>query len=196
MKRRPIKDPWFSAFIWVTALVFSTHVTPVLAQTEVSVEQLDAVAPVTIDVLATVELPINKVHAIDLDRNIRDVIVANPSIADVIVKTQTRAYLIGRSTGDTDILFIDDDGDVMEHIIVHVDLDTAAIANAMRELLPSADIELKSVNNSLVITGVVRTAKESTDALTIASQFVDGEGSTKRHCHWNTDEPRYGVSSP
>ena len=178
MKRRPIKDPWFSACIWVTALVFTTHVTPVLAQTEVSVEQLNAVAPVTIDVPATVELPINKVHAIDFDRNIRDVIVANPSIADVIVKTQTRAYLIGRSTGDTDILFIDDDGDVMEHIIVHVDLDTAAIANAMRELLPSADIELKSVNNSVVITGVVRTAKESTDALTIASQFVDGENST------------------
>ena len=176
MKPRPIKDR-ISACIWVTALVFTSHATPALAQTEVSVEQLRAVAPVTVDVPATVELPINKVRVIDFDRNIRDVIVANPSIADVIVKTQTRAYLIGRSTGDTDILFIDDDGDVMEHIIVHVDLDTAAIASAMSELLPSADIELKSVNNSVVITGVVRTAKESADALTIASQFVDSENS-------------------
>ena len=38
-----------------------------------------------------VELPLNKVQPIDLKRNVRDVIVANPEVADVIIKTQTQS---------------------------------------------------------------------------------------------------------
>ena len=150
-------------------LVYLLTASMAWAQPEISVDPLDVIPG---NKPTVVKLPLNTVHVIDFDRNVREVIVANPEIADVIVKTQTKAYILGRSTGDTDILFVDESGAVMRHIIARVDLDTSTAAAAIRELVPSAEVELKSVSDNIVITGVVHTAKESSDIGVIAQQFI------------------------
>ena len=163
---------WAYRCVVYAAIIFAIGTTSPLNAQEESLQNLP-----NLNTPFTIELPLNKVHPIALPRTARDVIVANPEIADVIVKTQTTAYIIGRATGDTDILFIDDTGDVINHIIVRVDLDVAAAAAAIRDVIPSANVTLKSINNSIVITGVVQTAKESSDINSVASRFIE-EGFT------------------
>ena len=172
MTRAPRQHHLLLACIIIMALICALYSSPARAQSEVSVNTLDTSAVASQNKPSVITLPLNKVHVVSFDRSVRDVIIANPEIADVIVKTQTKAYIIGRSTGDTDILFVDQTGAVMNHIIARVDLDISAAAAAIRELVPSAEVELRSVNDSIVITGVVHTAKESADASTIAQQFV------------------------
>jgi len=121
-------------------------------------------------------IPLDKVETIEVSRDISDVIVGNPEIADVIVKTQNRAYIIGRSTGDTDILFVDPEGNLISHIVVRVELDLAAASAAIAKVVDASQIELTALNNNIMLQGVVHTAKESADAAKIASNFVDADG--------------------
>ena len=123
-------------------------------------------------------IPLDKVETIEVSRNISEVVIGNPDIADVIVKTQNRAYIIGRSTGDTDILFVDPEGNLISHIVVRVELDLAAASAAIAKVVDSSQIELTALNNNIMLQGVVHTAKESADAAKIASNFVDADGST------------------
>ena len=157
---------WYLPIICLLGLVLTMYPMSINAQEENVARPQDSVPSI-------VELPLNKVQPIDLKRNVRDVIVANPEVADVIIKTQTKAYIIGRTTGDTDILFVDEAGNVINHIIARVDLDVAAATAAIRAVVPSANVTLKSINNSIMITGVVHTAQESADISTVAARFVE-----------------------
>jgi pilus assembly protein CpaC len=52
-----------------------------------------------------VPLGIDKSVVIDLPRDIKDVLVANPAIANAVVRSARRAYIIGVKTGQTNIFF-------------------------------------------------------------------------------------------
>ena len=47
---------------------------------------------------------------IDLPRDIKDVLVADPKIANAVVRSTRRAYIIGAAVGQTNIYFFDAEG--------------------------------------------------------------------------------------
>ena len=47
---------------------------------------------------------------IDLPRDVKDVLVADPKIANAVVRSSRRAYLIGVAVGQTNVFFFDADG--------------------------------------------------------------------------------------
>src|SRR4051794_41933603 len=57
-----------------------------------------------------VPLGVGKSVVIDLPREIKDVLVADPTIANAVVRTARRAYIIGVKTGQTNVFFFDADG--------------------------------------------------------------------------------------
>ena len=52
-------------------------------------------------------LGIGKSIVIDLPRDIKDVLVADPKIANAVVRSAQRAYIIGATIGQTNIVFFD-----------------------------------------------------------------------------------------
>ena len=54
-----------------------------------------------------VPLQINKSIAIDLPSDVADVLVTNPDIVNVVVRTKTRAYVIAKGLGMTNVYFYD-----------------------------------------------------------------------------------------
>ena len=54
-----------------------------------------------------VALGVGKTVVVDLPRDIRDVLVADPKIANAVVRTSRRAYLIGVAVGQTNVYFFD-----------------------------------------------------------------------------------------
>ena len=123
-------------------------------------------------VAETISIPLNKAHFIHLAEPIRDVVIANPNIANVIVKTPTDVYLIGKSLGLTNLFFIRKNGQVARHILIEVESDIDAARNAIEALLPNANIDVKGIGDSLVLTGTVRSSRESADAASVARRFV------------------------
>ena len=55
-------------------------------------------------------LGIGKSIVIDLPRDIKDVLVADPKIANAVVRSAQRAYIIGATVGQTNIVFFDPAG--------------------------------------------------------------------------------------
>src|SRR3984885_12622550 len=55
-------------------------------------------------------LGMGKSLIIDLPRDIKDVLVADPKIANVVVRSSRRAYIIGSSVGQTNVYFFDAEG--------------------------------------------------------------------------------------
>src|SRR3954464_10210899 len=90
-----------------TAMLAASAMTPAVAA--------DSRAPV-IQVAASeatsrfVPLGIGKSVAIDLPGDIKDVLVADPKIANAVVRSSRRVYMIGVEVGQTNIFFFDADG--------------------------------------------------------------------------------------
>src|SRR5262249_296379 len=57
-----------------------------------------------------VQLGIGKSVVIDLPRDVKDVLVAEPKFANAVIRSTRRAYLIGVSVGQTNIYFFDAEG--------------------------------------------------------------------------------------
>ena len=52
-------------------------------------------------------LGIGKSVVIDLPRDVKDVLVADPKIANAVIRSAQRAYIIGAAVGQTNVVFFD-----------------------------------------------------------------------------------------
>jgi pilus assembly protein CpaC len=117
-------------------------------------------------------LPLNKTLGIDLDKDIRDVIIGNPDIADIIVRSQKQIYLIGKRTGDTNIFFTDTQGNLIRKIDVVVQPDVDGIQSNIAEILPGEHITVKGMGDSVVLSGTASSDGVAAKAHDIARRFV------------------------
>jgi Flp pilus assembly secretin CpaC len=94
-----------------TTLVSSTLLVAMIAAVEViSADRVlaDEMKVVSSDATASyVPLQINKGFLINLSKDIKDVLVTSPHIADVVVHSNRRAYIGGLNLGDTNVYFYD-----------------------------------------------------------------------------------------
>ena len=136
---------------------------------QIPVEPLPATSSADADQF---ELPLNKTRPIELDRAVRDVIIGNPEIADVVVRAPGQVYLIGRSVGETNVFLVDSKGNLVRKLEVVVQPDGSAVEAAIRQLLPKERINAKGVGNSVVLSGVASTDGAAAQAQQIARRFV------------------------
>ena len=117
-------------------------------------------------------LPRGKSAVIELPVDARDVVVANPRIADVALSTPRRIYVMGASSGRTDATFVDGVGRQILRLDIRVDQDAGAVADTLARLLPGSSIRVESANDSLVLSGEAANAAEVDQAVRLASAFV------------------------
>ena len=104
-----------------------------------------------------VKIGIGKSLVVDLPRDAKDVLVSSPAIADAVMLTARRAYLIGQEVGQTNVFFFDVAGRQIAVLEVQVDRDTAALAQSIRQLVPGSAVSVDSMNDNVVLTGSVPT---------------------------------------
>jgi Flp pilus assembly secretin CpaC len=80
-------------------------------------------------------LVMNKAVAVDLPGDAADVLVANPRIANAVLRTKRRVYLVGMGLGQTSIYFYDDKGRQIEGFDVNVADHTIAPRKPEKEIL-------------------------------------------------------------
>jgi pilus assembly protein CpaC len=122
-----------------------------------------------------ITVPLNKSRIFDLPTDVRDVLVGNPAVADVVIKTPRLVYVLGRKVGDTNVYFLDRKGRQILRLEIRVDRDLAALNKAFAELLPGERIKATAMNADIVLSGIVRSAKAAEDARLIARRFVKGD---------------------
>lgn len=119
-----------------------------------------------------VRLGLGKSLVVDLPRDAKDVLVSNPLVADAVMRTARRAYLIGIEVGETNVFFFDAAGRQIAVLEVHVQRDLAGLSSQIRQLLPGSAVRVEAVNDNVVLTGSVRTPSDAVNAASIAARFV------------------------
>jgi len=125
--------------------------------------------------LIKMTVPLNKSRVIGLPVEIRDVLVTNPAIADVIVRRPTQIYLLARKVGTTNVFLFDASGNVVRRIEVEVEIDLGPANNVLRASLPNESITVRTANRTLFLHGSVADADTSETARQIARQFVESD---------------------
>ncbi|MHB8269327.1 type II and III secretion system protein family protein [Bradyrhizobium sp.] len=117
-------------------------------------------------------LGIGKSIVIDLPRDIKDVLVADPKIANAVVRSAQRAYIIGAAIGQTNIVFFDSAGQQIAAYDIAVKRDLNGLRAAMRQILPNADIQIEGVNDGVMLSGSVSSPIDVQQAGDLAARLV------------------------
>ena len=119
-----------------------------------------------------VQLGIGKSVVIDLPRDIKDVLVAEPKFANAVIRSTRRAYLIGVAVGQTNIYFFDADGKQIAGFDVAVTRDLNGVRAMLQKLLPNSDVRVDGVGEGVMLSGSVANASESQQAVDVAGRLV------------------------
>lgn len=122
-----------------------------------------------------IPLGIGKSVAIDLPADIKDVLVADPTVANAVVRTSRRVYMIGVKIGQTNIFFFDAAGKQIAGFDIAVTRDLNGLRAALRQTLPEADIRVEGIGEGVMLSGSASSAAESQQAFDLASRLV-GDG--------------------
>ena len=159
------------SFSAVAALTLNPALTPVVAS------DYRTAAPVTTDGQMNAQflsLGIGKSIVIDLPREIKDVLVADPKIANAVVRSTQRAYIIGAAVGQTNIVFFDSTGAQIAAYDIAVKRDLNGVRAALKQSLPNSDVQIEGVGDGVVLSGTAASPIEAQQAADIAARLVGG----------------------
>jgi len=159
------------AFSAVAALILNPAMTPVVASDYRVAAPAAADAQMNARFLA---LGIGKSVVIDLPRDIKDVLVADPKIANAVVRSAQRAYIIGAAVGQTNIVFFDSAGQQIAAYDIAVKRDLNGVRAALKQTLPNADIQIEGVGDGVILSGSAANPIEAQQAADLAARLVGG----------------------
>jgi pilus assembly protein CpaC len=119
-------------------------------------------------------LGVGKSIVIDLPRDIKDVLVADPKVANAVVRSAQRAYIIGAAVGQTNIIFFDSEGQQIAAYDIAVKRDLNGIRAALKQVAPNSDIQIDGLGDGIVLTGTAANPIEAQQANDLASRLGGG----------------------
>ena len=119
-----------------------------------------------------VELDTNQGRLVTLARPVSDVFVANPSIADVQVRSPTQIYLLGKASGQTTVSATTRAGQVVYAATVRVGDNFSSIGAMLKMALPDADIKTFTMNGVVLLTGSIANPGDAQQAESLVQAFV------------------------
>jgi pilus assembly protein CpaC len=119
-----------------------------------------------------VDLSIGRSLIIDLPRDAKEVFVANPKVANAVVRSTRKLFIIGMDNGATSIFVMDTEGRQIATLEVNVGRDLNVLRQTLRTAMPQAQIDIRPAGGSVLLTGMVASPAEAQQAVDIANAFV------------------------
>lgn len=117
-------------------------------------------------------LPNGKSAIIELPVDVRDVLVTNPGVADAMLRSPRRIFILGLKNGSTDAVFFDNAGRRILTLDVRVDQDPSSVAQTINRIVPGSHVRVDAMNESLILSGQVANLADADKAVQIARAAV------------------------
>ncbi len=117
-------------------------------------------------------LELNEGQLIRLDRPAASVFIANPSVADVNIRSTQLVYLLGRAPGKTTLFALDADDNVIANMEIVVHHNLTRLRDALDTLLPTAGLNVTSIEGGIILNGTVATGTDAENARRITARFI------------------------
>lgn len=122
-------------------------------------------------------LSVGRSTMVELPADAAEVFIGNPQVANAVVRTARKLFVFGIANGQTTIFALDKAGHriaTLELVINSRDLgDLAAI---IKTAVPTADVRVQAVNDTIILTGFVDSAVDAQRVADIAGAYVGYTG--------------------
>ena len=119
-----------------------------------------------------VYITMGKAELISMPGHVADILVANPTVVDVMAVQSNKLYVVGVTVGDTNIIALDAQGNVLKQLDIHVKYDMQAIQSLIMELFPDEDVKVSAVHDQILLTGTVSTPEKASKISNLVAHYV------------------------
>jgi pilus assembly protein CpaC len=152
--------------IWTAGLLgmalATTSLTPAQSQT-LTIMKGTANEPLNV--------PMNRAIVLESDTPFAELSVANPGIADISTLSDKTIYVLGKTPGRTTMTLLTQDGKLISNIEVHVTPDIEEFKERLQQILPGEQIQVRTANDGIVMSGTVSSTAKLDRALDLANRY-------------------------
>ena len=139
-----------------------------------------ALTPLSAEVLRVLQgqassalnVPMNRAVVVESDVPFAELSIANPSIADISTLSDKSIYVLGKAPGRTTLTLLSPDGQLISNVDVHVTPDIAEFKERLQQILPGENIEVRTANDGIVLSGQVSSTAKLDRALDLANRYA------------------------
>lgn len=118
------------------------------------------------------KVPMNRAVVVESDTPFAELSVANPGIADISTLSDRTIYVLGKAPGRTSLTLLGPDGRLITNVEVQVTPDIAEFKERLRQILPGEQIEVRTANDGVVLSGTVSSTARLDRALDLAQRYA------------------------
>ncbi|WP_022683055.1 type II and III secretion system protein family protein [Sphingobium bisphenolivorans] len=111
-------------------------------------------------------------RVINLPGKMSDVVIGNPEVVDVHVRSQNQLYLIAKAAGETTVFATATNGKVLFSGTVRVGNNLTSIDDMLKLAMPNAQIAVNTMNGMVLLTGTIAAPEDAAEAERLTQAFV------------------------
>jgi len=116
-------------------------------------------------------LAVGESRVINLPANLTDVVIANPEVLDVHVRSQRQIYLIAKASGETNVFVTSSDGKMLYANAVRVGNNITSIDQMLRLAMPQSQVQVNTMNGMVLLTGTVAAPEDAAEVQRLVQAF-------------------------
>lgn len=121
---------------------------------------------------SALNVPMNRGVVVESDTPFAELSIANSTIADISSLSDRTIYVLGKEPGRTTLTVLGADGRLITNVEVHVTPDIAEFKERLQQILPGENIEVRTANNGIVLSGTVSSTARLDRALQLAERYA------------------------
>ncbi|WP_425092710.1 type II and III secretion system protein family protein [Tropicimonas sp. S265A] len=121
---------------------------------------------------APLRVPMNRAVVVESEVPFAELSVANPGIADIATLSDRTIYVLGKAPGRTTMTLLGADGRLITNVDVQVTPDVAEFKERLTQILPGENIEVRTANDGIVLSGTASSITALDRALDLAQRYA------------------------
>jgi pilus assembly protein CpaC len=116
-------------------------------------------------------LAVGESRVVNLPDNLSDVVIANPAVLDVHVRSQRQIYLIAKAPGETNVFVTTAAGTMLYANAVRVGNNLTSLDQMLKLAMPEAAVQISTMNGMVLLTGTVAAPEDAAEAERLVQAF-------------------------
>jgi pilus assembly protein CpaC len=121
------------------------------------------------------QIPTGQSITVEVERQLGEIVVGDPKIADVAPISKTSLFVLGKGVGRTTVTIYDTASQPIGVIQVEVGVDVSDLSASIRQHLPGARVRVSTVNGRLRLGGTVQNGQALAVVLDLAKQYAGND---------------------
>lgn len=160
---------FFKRFLKLAVLGLCISIPPLAVA---PVAQAETIRVVKSGTAADLNVPMNRAVVVESDVPFSELSIANPAIADISSLSDRTIYVLGKSPGLTTLTLLDASDRLIANVDVRVAADISEFKESLRQILPGEEIEVRTANDGIVLSGTVSSSARLQRALDLADRYA------------------------